>query len=245
MESRFSRTELVLGREALERLSSCRVAVFGVGGVGGYAVEALARAGVGKLDLVDSDTVSVSNINRQILALESTVGQSKVEVAGRRCLDINPSCIVTVHEMFYLPETAALFDFSLYDYVVDAVDTVTAKLDLALRAQEAGVPIISAMGAGNKLDPTKFRVSDIYQTTVDPLARVMRRECRKRGIRKLKVVWSEEEPVRLEPEAGSSDAASAEISAKKRIPGSVPFVPPVAGLVMASEVIKDLIGYPN
>lgn len=237
MESRFSRTELVLGRKALERLSSCRVAVFGVGGVGGYAVEALARAGVGKLDLVDSDTVSVSNINRQILALESTLGQSKVEVAGRRCLDINPSCIVTVHEMFYLPETAALFDFSLYDYVVDAVDTVTAKLDLALRAQEAGVPIISAMGAGNKLDPTKFRVSDIYQTTVDPLARVMRRECRKRGIRKLKVVWSEEEPVRLEPEAGSSAA--------RRIPGSVPFVPPVAGLVMASEVIKDLIGYSN
>ncbi|MBR1482750.1 MAG: tRNA threonylcarbamoyladenosine dehydratase [Ruminococcus sp.] len=232
--NQFERTELLLGSEAMETLRRSRVAVFGVGGVGGYTVEALARSGVGQLDLIDNDTVSLTNLNRQIIALRSTVGRYKTDVAAERVRDINPDCVVTAHRTFFLPETAGQFDFSLYDYVVDAIDTVTGKLELALRAQEAGVPIISAMGAGNKLDPTAFEVADISQTSFCPLARVMRVECRKRGIKRLKVVYSREQakrPLRQSSEAG----------ARRNIPGSVAFVPSVAGLIVAGEVIKDLL----
>ena len=227
MQEQFSRTALVLGERALERLAASRVAVFGVGGVGGYVVEALARSGVGALDLIDSDTVALSNLNRQIIALHSTLGQLKVEAAARRVKDINPACAVTVHPIFYLPETAGQFDFRQYDYVVDAIDTVAGKLALVENARACGVPIICAMGAGNKLDPTRFEVADIHDTSVCPLARVMRRECRRRGIDHLKVVYSKEEPV-LPPDG-------------VRVPGSTAFVPPVAGLIIASEVVRDLI----
>ncbi len=233
METVFSRTEMLLGQEAIKKLKTARVAVFGVGGVGGYVVEALARSGVGVLDLIDKDTVSVSNINRQIIALQSNVGQSKVEVAARRVKDINPDAVVYTHEVFYLPETAQQFDFSDYDYVVDAIDTVSGKLMLTEQAHQANVPIISAMGAGNKLDPTAFRVADIYDTKVCPLAKVMRRELKKRGIPGLKVVYSEEEA--MTPLEVDVDAESG-----KRSPGSVAFVPSVMGLIMAGEVIKDL-----
>ena len=228
MNEQFSRTALVLGEAALERLAASRVAVFGVGGVGGYVVEALARSGVGVLDLVDNDTVALSNLNRQIIALHSTVGRSKVEVAAERVRDINPACAVTAHQCFYLPETAGQFDFHQYDYVVDAIDTVAGKLALVENARACGVPVICAMGAGNKTDPTRFEVADIHDTTVCPLARVMRRECRKRGIDHLKVVYSKEEPV-APPEG-------------VRVPGSTAFVPPVVGLIIAAEVVKDLIG---
>lgn len=224
MEGRFSRTEQLLGKEALARLAKARVAVFGIGGVGGHAAEALGRSGVGFLDLYDKDTVSLSNINRQAAALESTLGEPKAEVMRRRILDINPEAQVRAIPCFYLPETAGAFDLGEYDYIVDAVDTVTAKLELAVRAKEAKVPIISCMGAGNKLDPTRFEVADLYQTSVCPLAKVMRRECRVRGIERLKVVYSKEEPV-----------------IRKAVPGSVAFVPPVAGLILAGEVVKDLI----
>ena len=238
MPDRFKRTEMLLGADAMKRLSACRVAVFGVGGVGGYAVEALARSGVGALDLVDSDTVAESNLNRQIIAAESTVGQYKVDVAAERVRDINPACRVTAHRVFYTPETAADFDFASYDYVVDAVDTVTAKLSIVERAIEALVPVISSMGAGNKLDPTAFEVADITKTEVDPLAKVMRRELRKRGINHLKVVYSREQP--LTPAAPAEGDAAGE--GRRSTPGSVAFVPSVAGLIIAGEVIRDLCG---
>lgn len=232
MNEQFSRTAFVLGENSIKRLAGCRVAVFGIGGVGGYTAEALARAGVGALDLIDSDDVSISNINRQIIALHSTVGHPKVDVAQSRIKDINPECKITVHKCFYLPETADSFDFSKYDYIVDAVDTVSAKIDIICRAKDLSVPVISAMGAGNKLDPCGFKVADIYSTKVCPLARVMRASLKKRGITELKVVYSEEEPI-LSNEKDPSTG--------KSIPGSLPFVPPVVGLIMASEVIKDLI----
>ena len=232
--NQFERTELLLGTEALEKLKNSRVAVFGVGGVGGYTVEALARSGVGKLDLIDNDTVSLTNLNRQIIALHSTIGQYKVDVAAARVKDINPDCEVKAHRMFYLPETAEQFDFAEYDYIVDAIDTVSGKLELAQRAQAAGTPIISSMGAGNKLDPTAFEVADISKTSVCPLARVMRIECRKRGIKKLKVVYSKEQARR--PLGKPSESSSV----RKDIPASNAFVPSVAGLIIAGEVIKDL-----
>ena len=236
MLEQFSRTALLLGTEALEKLSRCRVAVFGVGGVGGYCVEALARAGVGALDLIDNDTVSLSNLNRQIIALHSTLGRPKVEVAAERVRDINPSCRVAAHQVFYLPETHDRFQFRDYDYVVDAIDTVKGKLSLAEQTQEAGVPVISAMGAGNKLDPTRFQVADIYETSVCPLARVIRTECRKRGIRQLKVVYSQELPL-----APAETAEAAENVSRRSVPGSVSYVPSVVGLILAGEVIRDLI----
>lgn len=232
----FTRTALLLGEEAIVKLSRSRVAVFGIGGVGGYAVEALARSGVGAFELIDRDVVSESNLNRQIIATHKTIGRGKTEVMEERIHDINPDAQVTQHRCFYLPETADQFDFSQYDYIIDAVDTITAKIEIILRAQQAGVPVISSMGAGNKLDPSKFEVADIYKTSVDPLARVMRRELKKRGVRKLKVVYSKEEPIRplgrieADPEAGRKD-----------VPGSAVFTPAAAGLLIASEVVKDLI----
>ena len=235
----YERTRLLLGAAAMKKLRASRVAVFGVGGVGGYAVEALARSGVGALDLVDSDTVCLSNLNRQIIATHSTLGRYKVDAAAERVAEIDPDCVVRTYRTFYLPETAGEFDFTRYDYVIDAVDTVTAKLSLAQRAQEAGTPIISAMGAGNKLDPTAFTVSDVYDTSVDPLARVMRRELRRRGVTRLKVVWSTEPPI--VPRSDGGAAAQAEPAARRSVPGSTAFVPSVAGLILAGEVIKDLI----
>lgn len=232
----FSRTGLLLGAAAMTRLASSRVAVFGVGGVGGYVVEALARSGIGALDFIDNDTVSLTNINRQIIALHSTIGRYKVDVARERVLDISPTCRVQTHQTFFLPETADQFDFSAYDYVVDAVDTVKAKIGLILSAQAAGVPIISCMGAGNKLNPSAFRIADIYATSVCPLARVMRTECRKHGIDHLKVLYSTEPPrIPLSP----PDEALPQ--GKRSIPGSTAYVPSVAGLMIASEVISDLI----
>ena len=228
----FSRTALLLGNEAIEKLKKARVAVFGIGGVGGYVVEALARSGVGALDLIDKDVVSVSNINRQIIALHSTVGQLKTEAAAARAKDINPDIIVHTHDVFYLPETASQFDFSQCDYVVDAIDTVSGKLALVEQAKACSVPVISSMGAGNKLNATAFEVSDITKTSVCPLARVMRRELKKRGIEHLKVVYSKEEPLPsslIDEESG------------KAVPGSVAFVPSVVGLIIGGEVIKDLI----
>lgn len=233
MDERFIRTGLLLGEAGLDRLARARVAVFGVGGVGGYVAEALARSGVGSLDLTDKDVVSMSNINRQIIATTRTIGMYKTQVMKERILDINPKAQVTVHDCFFLPETAEEFDFQEYDYVVDAVDTVTAKIELVLRTQEAGTPIISSMGAGNKLDPSRFEVADIYQTSVCPLARVMRRELKKRGVKKLKVVYSKEEA--MTPLIQMSDES------KRVIPGSIAFVPSVAGLMIAGEVVKDLV----
>ena len=230
----FSRTELILGKEAMERLARARVAVFGIGGVGGYAAEALARSGVGALDLVDNDTVSESNINRQIIALHSTVGKYKTDAAAERLRDINPNIGLVLHRAFFMPENAAEFDFTQYDYVVDAIDTVTGKIELVMRAQAAGVPIICAMGAGNKLDPTAFEVSDIYSTSVCPLARVMRYELKRRGVKALKVVYSREKPI-FPAESGESSPKS------KAIPGSTAFVPPVVELIIAGEVVKDIV----
>lgn len=242
MENQFARTELLFGKKAMEKLAGSRVAVFGIGGVGGYTVEALVRSGIGEIDLIDSDTVSLTNLNRQIIALRSTVGKYKVDVMQERITDINPDTKVHVHKCFYLPETKDQFDFSKYDYVVDAVDTVTAKIQLVMEAKEAGVPIISSMGAGNKLDPAAFQVEDIYKTSVCPLAKVMRRELKKRGVKKLKVVYSRELPVM--PDQGLlssySEEASPTAPKKRSIPGSVAFVPSVAGLIIAGEVIKDL-----
>ena len=235
MHEQFLRTQMLLGTGALERLQKARVAVFGIGGVGGYTVEALARSGVGQLDLIDNDTVSVSNINRQILATHSTVGLPKVEAAKRRVLDINPACVVRTYPVFYTPETAGQFDFSQYDYIVDAIDTVTGKLALVERANEAGTPIICCMGTGNKLDASAFEVSDISKTSMCPLARIMRKELGKRGIRHLKVVYSKEEA--LSPTGWEEEAAAL---GKRQIPGSVAFVPGAAGLILAGEVIKDI-----
>ena len=239
MERQFARTALLLGEDAIERLKNCRVAVFGIGGVGGYAVEALARSGVGALDLIDNDTVSESNLNRQIIALHSTIGQYKVDVAAARVRDINPNCKVRTYKTFVLPETVGEFDFSQYDHVVDAIDTVSGKLALALRAQEAGVPMISSMGTGNKLDPTAFEVCDISRTSVCPLARVMRLECRKRGIKKLKVVYSKEQAVKPDPELAA--ALDEQTENRRSVPASSPFVPSVVGLIIAGEVVKELI----
>lgn len=235
MREEIFRTGMLLGEAAMERLAKARVAVFGIGGVGGYTVEALARAGIGALDLIDNDTVSLSNINRQILAVHSTLGMPKVEAAKNRVLDINPDARVRTWPLFYTPETAARFDFTQYDYIVDAIDTVTGKLALVEQATEAGTPIICCMGTGNKLDPTAFQVSDISKTSMCPLARVMRRELGRRGIKHLKVVYSREEA--LTPTGWEEEARSL---GKRQIPGSVPFVPGAAGLILAGEVIKDI-----
>lgn len=248
MLNQFSRTELLFGKEAMDKLQNSRVAVFGIGGVGGYVCEALVRSGVYHFDLIDDDQVCLTNLNRQIVATRKTVGQYKAEVMRDRMLEINPDVDVTVHKCFFLPENADEFPFDQYDYVVDAVDTVTAKIELVMKAQEKGVPIISSMGAGNKLDASAFRVADIYQTRVDPLARVMRREMKKRGVKKLKVVYSEEQPKRpIEDMAISCrnhcicpPGAKHKCTERRDIPGSTAFVPSVAGLIIAGEVIKDL-----
>ena len=245
----FARTQLLLGVDAMNKLKNSRVAVFGVGGVGGYSVEALARSGVGAVDLIDDDKVCLTNINRQIIADVKTIGKYKVDVARDRILSINPRCKVTTYQCFYLPQNAKDFDFSQYDYVIDAVDTVTAKINLVMQANENGVPVISSMGAGNKLDPTAFVVSDIYKTDVCPLAKVMRRELKKRNIKKLKVVYSKEKPlVPIEDESISCRShcvcppgAERKCTDRRTIPGSVAFVPSVVGLIIAGEVIKDLI----
>ena len=230
VENQFERTALLLGKASVERLASKRVAVFGVGGVGGFVCEGLVRAGIGAIDIVDKDIVALSNINRQLIALHSTVGKNKVDVLEERLKDINKNLIIKKYKCFFLPETSETFDFREYDYVVDAIDTVTGKIELILKAKEAGVPIISAMGAGNKLEPAGFQVSDIYKTSVCPLARVMRRELKKRGVDKLKVVYSKEEPIKPQFEEG-----------EEVVPGSISFVPPVVGLIIAGEVVKDLI----
>ena len=237
MREEFIRTRMLLGDEAMTRLEKARVAVFGIGGVGGYTVEALARAGIGQVDLIDSDTVSVSNINRQLLATHSTVGMLKVEAAKKRILDINPDAVVRTYPIFYTPETADQFDFTQYDYIVDAIDTVTGKLALVQQAVAANTPIICCMGTGNKLDASRFEVADISKTTMCPLARIMRKELGKRGIKHLKVVYSQEEA--LTPTGWEEEAAAI---GKRQIPGSVSFVPGAAGLILAGEVIKDIAG---
>lgn len=248
MREEFSRTEMLLGAEAMEKLARSRVAVFGVGGVGGYVCEALARSGVGALDLIDKDKVALSNINRQIIATRETVGREKTDVMRERILSISPEAVVRVYPCFFLPENADGFPFEEYDYVVDAVDTVTAKIELVMRARDVGVPIISSMGAGNKLDPSAFRVADIYETKVCPLARVMRRELKKRHVEHLKAVYSEEEPIvpagEYEADAHGEQGAEAatEVTRGKSVPGSAAFVPSVAGLIIAGEVVKDLVG---
>ena len=231
MSEQFSRTERLLGAEAIEKLKNSHVAVFGIGGVGSYTVEALARAGVGKLDLIDNDVVAESNLNRQIIALHSTVGRAKVEVAAERVCDINPNCEVTCYKSFVLPENIEGFPLCSYDYIVDAIDTVSSKIALAVLGENLGVPVISSMGTGNKLNPTMFEVTDVYKTSVCPLARVMRTELKKRGVKSLKVVYSKEEPIK----------ASVSEEHRRAVPASVSFVPSVAGLIIAGEVIKDLI----
>ena len=248
MLTQFSRTELLLGKEAMNKLSGSKVAIFGIGGVGGYACEALVRSGIGAFDLIDDDKVCLTNLNRQIIATRKTVGKYKVEVMKDRILEINPDVDVIIHKSFFLPENADEFPFDEYDYIVDAVDTVTAKIELVMKAQEKRVPIISSMGAGNKLDGSQFKVADIYKTKVCPLAKVMRRELKKRGIEKLKVVYSEEKPTRpLEDMAISCrtncicpPGAKHKCTERRDIPGSVTFVPSVAGLILAGEVVKDL-----
>lgn len=249
MLNQFSRTELLLGKDAMEKLRGSRVAVFGIGGVGGYVCEALVRSGVGAFDLIDDDKVCLTNLNRQIIATRSTIGKYKTEVMKERMLDINPEVKVETHQCFFLPENADTFPFEEYDYVVDAVDTVTAKLELVMKCKEKNVPIISSMGAGNKLDASQFRVADIYKTKVCPLAKVMRRELKKRGVKKLKVVYSEEQPIRPVEDMAIScrthcicpPGAAHKCTERRDIPGSVAFVPSVAGLIIAGEVVKDLI----
>ena len=256
MWDQFSRTQLLLGEAGMERLRNARVAIFGIGGVGGYVCEALVRSGIGAFDLVDNDTVSFSNLNRQIIATHDTLGRFKTDVMRERMLSINPEVSIRVHPCFFLPENAEDFPFEEYDYVVDAVDTVTAKIELILRAQAAGVPVISAMGAGNKLDPGRMKVADIYDTKICPLARVMRRELKKRGVEHLKVVYSEEEPVKANaagkeepvkanaagnPDGKETDQAYA-APTKRSIPGSTAFVPAVCGLLIAGEIVKELAG---
>jgi len=240
MPDQYSRTRLILGKSGVEKLRAARVALFGLGGVGGHAAEALARAGVGQLDLVDDDTVSITNLNRQLLALHSTVGQYKVDIAAQRIRDIDPTIQVRTYKTFYLPETADQFDFSRYDYVLDAIDTVTGKLMLIAQAKQAGVPVISCMGTGNKLDPTAFRVSDISKTSGCHLARIMRKECAKRGLRDIKVVYSTELPMDPVMDPSEPPEPQREGSSRRSIPGSLSFVPAIAGLIMAGEVIKDL-----
>ena len=231
MENQFERTELLLGKENMEKLFSKKVAVFGAGGVGGYAIEALARTGVGRIDVIDSDVVSISNINRQIIATHKTIGLPKVDVIKQRILDISPNTVVNTYKTFYLPENSHLFDFTKYDYIIDAIDTVTGKIELVVNAQRANTPIISSMGTGNKLKPAMFEISDIYKTSVCPLAKVMRYELKKRGIKKLKVLYSKEYPAKVKQDP----------NAKKAVPGSIAFSPSVAGLIIASEVISDLL----
>lgn len=251
MLNQFSRTQLLLGQDGMERLYKSRVAVFGIGGVGGYAVEALVRSGVGELDLIDDDRVCLTNLNRQLHATRKTVGKYKVDVAEERILEINPKAIVHKYKTFYTPETADQFDFSQYDYVIDAIDTVTGKLELVEQAYKAGVPIISSMGAGNKMDPTAFEVADIYKTTVCPLARVMRRELKKRGIKKLKVVYSKEPALTPIDDMTIScrtncicpPGTARKCTDRRQVPGSNAFVPSVVGLIIAGEVVKDLSGY--
>lgn len=253
MINQFSRTQLLLGADNMERLSKDKVAVFGIGGVGGYVVEALVRSGVGHFVLVDDDKVCLTNINRQIIATRKTVGQYKVDVMKERILDINPDAEVEVRKCFYLPENAHEFDFSEYSYVVDAVDTVTAKIEIIMRAKECGVPVISSMGAGNKLDPAAFQIADIYKTAMCPLAKVMRRELKKRGVKKLKVVYSNEKPTRPLDDMSIScrtncvcpPGAKHKCTERRDIPGSVAFVPSVAGLILAGEIIKDLTTLPE
>ncbi len=235
LNNQFERTALLLGEEAIEQLSGKRVAIFGVGGVGGFVTEALARSGIGTLDIIDNDTVTLSNINRQIIATHSSIGQYKVDVMKARILDINPEATVNTYKSFFTPETAGDFDFSQYDYVIDAIDTVTGKLELIVQCDKTGTPIISSMGAGNKLDPTQFEVTDVYKTSVCPLAKVMRKELKARGIKKCKVVYSKEQPIK----PLSIDIAP---SGKRSTPGSIAFVPSVVGLIIAGEVIKELSG---
>ena len=250
MLNQFSRTQLLLGKEAMDALSASRVAVFGIGGVGGYVCEALVRSGVGAFDLIDDDKICLTNLNRQLIATRSTVGKYKVDVMEARMKDINPNVDIRTHKCFFLPENADEFPFSEYDYIVDAVDTVSAKLSLAVKAQEAGVPIISSMGAGNKLDATAFRVADIYKTSMDPLARVMRRELKKRGVKKLKVVYSQEQRIRPIEDMSIScrthcicpPGAKHKCTERRDIPGSTAFVPSVVGLIIAGEIVRDISG---
>ncbi len=242
MPDQFSRTELMFGKEAMDKLAASRVAVFGIGGVGGYTVEALVRSGIGSVDLIDNDKVCLTNINRQIFATHKTVGKFKVDVAESRIAEINPKVNVRTYKTFYTPTTADLFDFNKYDYIVDAIDTVTGKLALAENADKAGVPIISSMGAGNKVDPTAFEVADIYETSVCPLAKVMRYELKRRGIKKLKVVYSKEQPLKPVLDT-NNEIYNDELTERRHIPASNAFVPSVAGLIIAGEVIKDLINY--
>ena len=251
MLNQFARTELLIGKEGMEKLAKSRVAVFGIGGVGGYTVEALARSGVGILDLIDDDKVCLTNINRQIIATRKTVGKYKVDVAKERIIDINPKAIVNTYKTFFSPETAEQFDFSQYDYIVDAIDTVTGKIELVMQAKKHNVPIISAMGAGNKMDPTALEVADIYETSICPLAKVMRKELRKRGVDSLKVVYSKEPPITPIDDMAIScrtncicpPGTARKCTQRRQVPGSNAFVPAVAGLIIAGEVIKDLIGY--
>ena len=250
MLNQFSRTQLVFGEEAMQRLAGARIAVFGIGGVGGYTVEALARSGIGQLDLIDDDKVCITNVNRQLLATLKTVGQYKVDVAKERVADINPKCRVNTFKTFYMPDTEGEFDFSQYAYIVDAIDTVKGKLALVENAQKAGTPIISSMGAGNKVDAAAFEVADIYETSVCPLARVMRYECRRRGIKKLKVVYSKEKPIRPMEDMSIScrrhcvcPPGTRKCTVRRDIPGSTAFVPSVAGLIIAGEVIKELTSF--
>ena len=245
MEEQFIRTQMLLGSEAMNRLRNSRVAIFGIGGVGGYAAEALARSGIGAFDLIDMDMVSISNINRQIIAAMSTVGRYKTEVMRDRILDINPQADVVVHNCFYLPENEQEFNFNQYDYIVDAVDTVTAKISIICKAKKLQIPVISSMGAGNKMDAAAFRAGDISNTSVCPLARVMRRELKKRGIDSLKVVYSKEKPMKPMEEFMEERSDTGMLSNRRSTPGSVSFVPPVAGLLLAGEVVKDIIGYPS
>lgn len=251
MLNQYSRTQLIFGAEAMEKLRNSRVAVFGIGGVGGYTVEALARSGVGELDLIDDDKVCLTNINRQIIATQKTVGQYKVDVAAERVHDIDPNIVVNTYKTFYTPETAEQFDFTKYDYVVDAIDTVTGKIALVMNAKKANTPIICSMGAGNKVDPTAFEVTDIFKTSVDPLARVMRIELKKRGIRKLKVVYSKEVPLTPVDDMATSckthcicpPGTARKCTQRRQVPGSNAFVPSVVGLIIAGEVIKNLTGF--
>ena len=250
MLNQFSRTQLLFGEAGMQRLFAARVAVFGIGGVGGYTVEALARSGIGTLDLIDDDRVCLTNLNRQIFATRKTVGQYKVDAARERIADINPAAVVHTYKMFYTPETAPQFDFTQYDYVVDAIDTVTGKLELAVQAQRAGTPIISCMGAGNKLDPTAFEVTDLYKTSVCPLARVMRKELKRRGVERLKVVYSREPALTPREDASIScrsncicpPGTARKCTQRRQVPGSNAFVPAAAGLILAGEVVKDLVG---
>lgn len=248
MLNQFSRTQLLIGKDNMDRLKNARVAVFGIGGVGGYTVEALARSGVGTLDLIDDDKVCLTNLNRQIFATRKTIGKYKVDVAKERILDINPDAVVNTYKTFFMPDTAEQFDFSQYDYVVDAIDTVTGKIQLVMQAQESGVPIISSMGAGNKMDAAAFEVADIYKTSVCPLAKVMRRELKKRGVKKLKVVYSKEKPltpiddmeISCKNHCVCPPGTERSCTQRRQIPGSNAFVPSVVGLIIAGEIIKDL-----